>query len=139
MGQLNVGTIELGSVDTAVMFYIKNGFVISDLFNKSNPQQKVYSTQRMIEFAMRENNPNIMKMYAKLTTDNFAEFVTFLMGKTKYGRFFKAYTDALSPEDAVETSIMQSKFISTIFNTYMTFQYVREVSRPKVTLKPLAL
>ena len=138
-GQLSVGMIELGSVDTAVMFYIKNGFVISDLFNKSSPQQKAYATQRMLEFAIKENNPGIMKMYAKLSKENFADFIKFLMEKTKYGRFFKAYIDALPEENGIEQSVMQSKFISSLFNTNMIFQYVRAISKPKIMLKQLTV
>lgn len=134
-----LGVVELYSVETAVLFYIKNGFIVKDLFWQNDPQNKVYSTQRMIEFAMKEDNVDIMKRYAKVNSENFLDFVKYLLEKTKYGRYFKAYFEALENPDEIEKSIMQSRFISSIFTTNMIYPYVRDTTKPRVNLKPLTM
>lgn len=139
IGGFNVGMIELYSVETAVLFYIKNEFVIKDLFWQVDPQSKVYATQRMIDFAMKESNINIMKKYATVTSENFLDFVKFLLEKTKYGKYFTAYFEALNNPDEIEKSVMQSRFISSIFNTNMVWLHIRDTSKPRVNLKPLTL
>ncbi len=134
-----MGLVELFSVETAVLFYIKNGFVVKDLFWQTDPQNKVYSTQKMIEFAIKEDNIEIVKKYAKVTSDNFLDFVKYLIENTKYGKYFTTYFEELDNPDEVERSIMQSRFISSIFTTHMIYAYVRDNTKPKVSLKPLAM
>lgn len=73
--QLSAGFIELYSVETAVLFYIKNGFLVKDLFTKNHPQSKAQSTHKMLHFALKENNIEIMKRYAKVNQENFIDFV----------------------------------------------------------------
>ncbi|HCW07328.1 MAG TPA: hypothetical protein DGG95_08190 [Cytophagales bacterium] len=73
--QLNCGFIELYSVETAVLFYIKNGFIVRDLFSKNLPQTKAQATHKILHFALKENNIEIVKKYAKVNPDNFLDFV----------------------------------------------------------------
>lgn len=139
VGQYYMGTVELWSVETAVVFYIKNGFVVRSIFEANDPQQKSISTHKILHFAMKENNIDIMKQYAKVNSENFLEFVQYLLEKTKYGRYFKAYFNALEKPDEIEKSVMQSKFISSIFESSMIFPYFRDLSKSRVTLKPLTV
>jgi len=134
---LSAGFIELYSVETAVLFYIKNGFIVRDLWVKNNPQTKAAATQKMIRFAMDENNIEFIKEYAKVNKDNFIEFVEYLLRISKFGKFFKAYFDALDEKSVIEESVMKSRFIASVFNTDMLWPYVREVSNKKINLKPL--
>lgn len=139
IGQYNMGTVELWSVETAVVFYIKNGFVVRGMFEADDPQQKSLSTHKILHFAMKENNIDIMKRYAKVNKENFLEFVQYLLEKTKYGRYFKAYFDSLDNPNEIEKSVMHSKFISSIFESSMVFAYFRDLSKSRITLKPLTI
>jgi hypothetical protein len=137
LGQFSYGAIELYSVETAVLFYIKNGFIVRDLYIKNDPQYKVESTHKMIHFALKEQNIEIMRMYAQVTTENFMEFIQYLLEKTKYGQYFRAYFEALETPDEKEKNILQSRFISSLFSTSMVYPYVRDMSQQKITLKPM--
>lgn len=135
---LNTGFVELWSAETAVMFYIKNGFMIRDLWDQKNPESRVNSVFRMTMFAMQEENVEIMTKFAQVTQDNFAEFLDYLLENTKQGKYFKAYYDALDSPNEVEKSIMQSRFISSVFSSSMIWMYVRTVSKQKLLIKQLA-
>lgn len=135
--QLNAGFIELYSVETAVFFYIKNGFVIRDLFYKSDPQSKVYSTDKILHFALHEDNIEIMKKYAEITVDNFLDFIEYLIKNTKYGKYFTAYFEALNNQDDLEESVFQSRFISSLFTTSVIYPFIRDANSVRIQLKQL--
>lgn len=139
IGQLGSGTVELWSVPTAVFFYIKNGFLVRSLFDQYDPQNKAISTNKMIHFAMKEDNIDIVKQFAKLTQDTFVDFINFLLEKTKFGKYFTAYFEELPSPDDTEKSVMQSSFISELFDTSMVYLYIRDLSKTRVTLKPLTM
>ena len=139
LAQLNMGSVELYSVETAVLFYIKQGFMVRDLIAKKDPQNSVYSTQKILRFALEENNIEIMKKYAGVNQENFTEFIDYLVGSTKYGKFFKAYFDAREDSAEMEQAVMTSRFIASLFDTNMIFQFIRDPYKARVNLKPLTM
>jgi hypothetical protein len=140
LDQLNAGRIELYSVESAVLFYIKQGFVVRDLVNSPDLQASSDSFHKILKFAIKNNDIKIMQKYAEVTPDNFVDFINYLLENTKYGKFFQAYFDAKDGDDSeMQKSVMASRFISSIFNTSMVYQFVRDQNKTVVKLKPLTL
>lgn len=120
------GSIELYSVETAVMFYIKNGFIIKDIYNLKDPLQKANTVFRIMEFAIREDNIDLIKKFAAMDVskpEQFQEFIDYVFENTKYGKFFTTYSEAAGGNGDTEASIMRSKFISALFPTNMIWTY----------------
>lgn len=118
------GFIELYSVDTALMFYIKNNLIPRCVyFMDGDPIEHARVAERVIGLAQKNKNKKLIDDFIKMKKGDstaFLEFSLYLFNNTIEGEYYRYYIKQMNEFDTnVYESILLSKFMNTIFDGSM--------------------